>query len=47
MLLFVVHQCCLSVLGCKEDKMDVGFVYQNERLEIYPSEQGLSLVVGI
>jgi len=31
-------------MGCKENQMDVGYVYQNGRLEIYPSEQGVKLV---
>ncbi|KAL9973574.1 hypothetical protein ACROYT_G020047 [Oculina patagonica] len=37
------EKCCLTVMGCKENRMDVGYKYQNERLEIYPIEQGLKL----
>jgi len=34
-------------MGCKEKQMDVGYVYENGRLEIYPSEQGVKLVVSL
>ncbi|CAH3023569.1 unnamed protein product, partial [Porites evermanni] len=36
-------QCCLTVLGCSQDKMDIGYVYEDGRLEIYPSGQGIKL----
>ena len=43
---FIVSQCCLSDMGCKETRMDVGFTYnENGRLEIYLSEQGVRLEV--
>ncbi|XP_068718770.1 nucleoside diphosphate-linked moiety X motif 17-like [Montipora capricornis] len=39
----VYEKCCLSIMGCKENKMDVGFYLHDERLVIYPSEQGIKL----
>ena len=41
-----ILQCCLTVLGCSQDKMDIGYVYEDGRLEIYPSGQGIKLAVS-
>lgn len=38
-------QCCLTYLGCRDNRMDVGYSYNNGKLEIYPSEQGVRLEV--
>lgn len=37
------EKCCLSVMGCKENRMDVGFLLRDGKLEVYPSEQGIKL----
>ncbi|XP_031558107.1 nucleoside diphosphate-linked moiety X motif 17-like isoform X2 [Actinia tenebrosa] len=37
------ERCCLSYLGCRDNRMDVGFSYNDGKLEIYPSEQGIRL----
>lgn len=37
------EKCCLTVLGCSQDKVDIGYVYEDGRLEIYPSGQGIKL----
>ncbi|KXJ16100.1 Nucleoside diphosphate-linked moiety X motif 17 [Exaiptasia diaphana] len=37
------EQCCLTHLRCKGNRMDVGYKYQNGKLEVYPSAQGVRL----
>ena len=32
-------------MGCKENRMDVGFLLCDGKLEVYPSEQGIKLEV--
>lgn len=37
------EKCCLSVLGSKENKMDVEFKLMDCELKLYPTEQGIRL----
>lgn len=39
------HQCILTVMGCGENQMSAGYAYNNERLVIYPSAQGIKFMV--
>lgn len=32
-------------MGCGENQMSAGYAYNNERLEIYPSAQGVKFMV--
>ena len=44
-ILIFFHQCILTVMGRGENQMSAGYAYNNERLEIYPSAQGVKFMV--
>lgn len=42
---YCFSQCCLTYMGCRDNRLDVGYNYNDGKLVVYPSTQGIRLEV--